>query len=66
MIWMISKAKDNVREVEALIDAKSKFLESMQDLGTIKTLNCDDYTKLGIPDGLGKRLSRDVKSFMKE
>jgi len=65
MGWMIGRTED-AREVSALIDSKTKFFESMQDLGMIKTLTVDDYSKLGIPFGLGKRISCNVKSFMKQ
>ena len=64
MDWMISKTKDR-REVQALLDAKIQFVESMQDLGTIKSMESEDYAKLSIPPGLGKRISRDVKSYMR-
>jgi hypothetical protein len=63
MNWMITRAGNKVHEVEALLDARDKFIVSMQDLATIRSLNGDDYSKLGIPDGLGKHLSRDVKKY---
>ena len=50
----------------ALIDAKKKFFDSMQDLGTIKAMIATDYISMDIPTGLGKRISRSVKYFIKE
>jgi len=64
MNWMISRAKDNVLEVEALEQTKAKFLISMDDLDSIKTMNAEGYDKLGIVPGLGRRLSRDVKQYI--
>ena len=64
MNWMISRAKDNVLEVEALEQTKAKFLISMDDLDLIKTMNAEGYDKLGIVPGLGRRLSRDVKQYI--
>ena len=64
MNWMISRAKDNVLEVEALEQTKAKFLISMDDLDSIKTMNAEGYDKLGIVPGLGRYLSRDVKQYI--
>ena len=64
MNWMISRAKDNVLEVEALEQTKAKFLISMDDLDSIKTMNAEGYDKLGIVPGLRRCLSCDVKQYI--
>ena len=62
--WMISRARDNFLEVEVLEQVKTKFLISMDNLDSIKTMNVEGYDKLGIVPGLGRRLSCDVKQYI--
>ena len=65
MDWMIEAASDE-RESEALIKAKEALLEDMVDLDIIKKMSGVEFSELGIPAGLGKRLAREVKRFMKK
>ena len=65
MNWMIERASE-AKEVEALLQAKEKLLEAMADLDIIKNMSNAEFASLNIPFGLGKRLAREVKHFIKK
>ena len=65
MNWMIERTSDE-REVEALIQAKETLLDAMADLDIIKNMSNTEFAELRIPFGLGKRLAREVKRFIKK
>ena len=65
MDWMIEAASDE-RESEALLKAKESLLGDMVDLDIIKKMSGVEFSELGIPAGLGKRLAREVKHFIKK
>ena len=65
MDWMVGRAKD-ARESDALIEAKEKLVDAMVDLDIIKNMLSTEFIALNIPFGVGKRLARETKSFMKK
>ena len=65
MDWMIARAGDDQNEVNELIDAKNKLLVSRPDLEVISTMDSSDCAVFKIEWGLGKRLAREAKKYIK-
>ena len=65
-LWIVIEGASDERESEAFIKAKESLLEDMADLDIIKKMTGAEFSELGIPAGLGKRLAREVKRFMKK
>ena len=63
---MIIKAKDDVQEVNDLVKLKTGFEVNRPDMLVIKNMDTKDHDALGIPWGLGKRLSREAGEFLKK
>jgi hypothetical protein len=63
--WMIVKAGDDQNEVNELMDAKNKLLVSRPDLEVISTMDSSDCAVFKIEWGLGKRLARESKKYIK-
>ena len=60
--WYIRRHPD---EVEGLVNARIVLQKEMVDLGVLKNMSKEDCKDLNIPWALGRRLSRDLKDFLK-
>jgi hypothetical protein len=63
---MIVAAGIDQEEVDILIKLKAEFLVNRPDMLVLKNLDIKDYQALGIPWGLGKRLSREAALFLQK
>lgn len=63
MDWMTKRTPNSAKE---LIKVKDVFITDMVDLQFIKAMTKAGYADYSIPKGLGRRLSRDVETYMRE
>ena len=61
MDWVI---KNNPMEAEVFKETKAILVTAHADLGIVKALTTTDCVELDIPWGLGRRLKRDIGSYL--
>jgi hypothetical protein len=56
----VSSARDDLGEVLRMLKDEYHYVEG------IKAFTDDDWLRMGVPIGLGRRLARDVRAFKRE